>query len=69
MIEHAVQAGVPRGVVLADCDYGNKTVFRDTLSNLGVKYAVDIQSTTRSAVSAREVRLANAWGSAISDGA
>jgi SRSO17 transposase len=38
MLEHAVQAGVPRGVVLADCDYGNKTALRDTLSNLGVKY-------------------------------
>lgn len=47
MIEHAVQTRVPRGVVLADCDYGNKTVFRDTLSNLGVKYAVEIQSTTK----------------------
>ena len=47
MIEHAVQTGVPRGVVLADCDYGNKTVFRDTLSNLGVKYAVEIQRTTK----------------------
>lgn len=47
MIEHAVESGIPRGVVLADCDYGNKTVFRDTLSALGLKYAVEIQSTTK----------------------
>jgi SRSO17 transposase len=47
MIEQAVRAGVPKGVVLADCDYGNKTVFRDTLTRLGLKYAVEIQSTTK----------------------
>ena len=47
MIEQAVNAGIPRGVVLADCDYGNKTVFRDTLTQLGLKYAVEIQSTTK----------------------
>lgn len=47
MIELAVNAGVPKGVVLADCDYGNKTVFRDTLAQLGLKYAVEIQSTTK----------------------
>lgn len=47
MIEQAVSAGVPKGVVLADCDYGNKTVFRDTLTRLGLKYALEIQSTTK----------------------
>lgn len=47
MIERAVKASVPTGVVLADCDYGNKTVFRDTLTSLGLKYAVEIQSTTK----------------------
>jgi SRSO17 transposase len=47
MIEQALRADVPRGVVLADCDYGNKTVFRDTLTQLGLKYAVEIQSTTK----------------------
>jgi len=47
MIERAVKAGVPHGVVLADCDYGNKTVFRDTLTQLGLSYAVEIQSTTK----------------------
>lgn len=47
MIEQAVKSGTPKGVVLADCDYGNKTVFRDTLTQLGLKYALEIQSTTK----------------------
>ena len=47
MIEQAVEAGVPKGVVLGDCDYGNKSVFRDTLSELGLQYAVEVQKTTK----------------------
>jgi SRSO17 transposase len=47
MIETALQAGLPKGVVLADCDYGNKAVFRDMLTELGLQYAVEIQSTTK----------------------
>lgn len=47
MIESALHAGLPTGVVLADCDYGNKAVFRDTLTLLGLQYAVEIQSTTK----------------------
>jgi len=43
MIENALQAGLPKGVVLADADYGTKTVFRDTLSGLGLEYAVGVQ--------------------------
>ena len=35
MIESALHAGLPTGVVLADADYGTKTVFRDTLYLLG----------------------------------
>lgn len=46
MIEQAVAAGMPKGVVLGDCDYGNKTVLRDTLDALGLQYAVEVQSTT-----------------------
>ena len=46
MIEEAVAAGMPKGVVLADCDYGNKSTFRDTLDVLGLQYAVEVQSTT-----------------------
>jgi SRSO17 transposase len=47
MIETALQSGLPKGVVLADCDYGNKAVFRDMLTELGLQYAVEIQSTTK----------------------
>jgi SRSO17 transposase len=47
MIENALDVGLPKGVVLADCDYGNKSVFRDTLTHLGLHYAVEIQSTTK----------------------
>ena len=47
MIEHALRTGLPRGVILADCDYGNKFVFRDTLTAWDVQYAVEIQSTTK----------------------
>jgi SRSO17 transposase len=47
MIEDAVQANLPRGVVLADADYGTKTVFRDMLNVLGLEYAVAVQSTIK----------------------
>jgi SRSO17 transposase len=47
MIETALQAGLPKGIVLADCGYGNTTVFRDTLTTLGLQYAVEIQSTSK----------------------
>src|SRR5882672_2452872 len=47
MIESALAAKLPKGVVLADCDYGNKTLFRDTLDVLGLQYAVEVQSTTK----------------------
>jgi SRSO17 transposase len=46
MIERAVADGLPRGVVLADCDYGNKAAFRDALDTLGLQYAVEVQSNT-----------------------
>jgi SRSO17 transposase len=45
MIEKALGAGTPKGVVLADCGYGNNTLFRDTLDTLGLQYAVEVQST------------------------
>jgi SRSO17 transposase len=47
MIEGALHAGLPKGVVLADADYGTKTVFRDILNRLGLKYAVGVQSTNK----------------------
>lgn len=46
MMEQAVAMGMPKGVVLGDCDYGNKTIFRDTLDGMGLQYAVEVQSTT-----------------------
>jgi SRSO17 transposase len=46
MIEQALASGMPKGVVLGDCDYGNKTVFRDTVDALGLQYAVEVQRTT-----------------------
>jgi hypothetical protein len=46
MIENAIAKGLPHGIVLADCDYGNKTAFRDALDTMGLQYAVDVQSMT-----------------------
>ncbi|HEX7481100.1 MAG TPA: IS701 family transposase [Polyangiales bacterium] len=45
MIEAALRAKLPKGVVLADADYGTKTVFRDMLHQLGLSYAVGVQGT------------------------
>lgn len=47
MIEASFQAGRPRGVVLADTDYGNKSPFRDGLDALGLPYAVEVQGSTK----------------------
>jgi len=46
MIERAVANGLPRGVVVADADYGNNTAFRDALDTMGLQYAVEVQSMT-----------------------
>lgn len=46
MIEKAKADGLPQGVVLADCDYGNKTTFRDMLEVMGLQYALEVQGTT-----------------------
>ena len=47
MIEGALRARLPKGAVLADADYGTKTVFRDMLHVLGLQYAVAVQSTIK----------------------
>jgi SRSO17 transposase len=47
MIEGALRADLPKGVVLADADYGTKTVFRDTLHLLGLSYAVGVQGANK----------------------
>ena len=46
MIESAVEADLPPGVVLADSGYGNTGAFRKKLDSLGLQYAVDIHSNT-----------------------
>ena len=44
-IRAAVAAKVPGGVVLADAAYGINTEFRDELTQLGLQYAVGVQSS------------------------
>lgn len=44
-IRQAVEADVPRGVVLADAAYGMDTQFRAELSTLRLEYAVGVQSS------------------------
>lgn len=45
-IRSLVREDVPRGVVLADAGYGNDNNFREGLEELGLSYAVGIQSST-----------------------
>lgn len=45
-IEAALQAGYPRGTVLADAAYGDDTVWREALAKLGLGYAVGVRSAT-----------------------
>jgi len=45
-IEAACEADLPRGVVLMDAGYGNKTALRANVSELGLTYVAGIQSTT-----------------------
>ncbi|MFO1350515.1 MAG: IS701 family transposase [Gammaproteobacteria bacterium] len=45
-IEAALSAGVEKAPVLADAGYGNDTAYRERLTELGLRYAVGIHSTT-----------------------
>ncbi|MFO1349347.1 MAG: IS701 family transposase [Gammaproteobacteria bacterium] len=45
-IEAALAAGAPKAPVLADAGFGNNTEFRERLTQLGLTYAVGINSTT-----------------------
>jgi SRSO17 transposase len=45
-LRHAVARETPRGVVLADAAYGNAAEFREGVTQLGLTYAVAVQSTT-----------------------
>ena len=47
MIERAVEDGWPRGVMLADADYGRSSDFRDRVRQLGLDYAVAINAPTK----------------------
>jgi SRSO17 transposase len=46
MVEKAVAANIPMGVVNADAWYGNIAAFRGRLTALGLLYAVDVNVTT-----------------------
>lgn len=47
IVRRAVQDDVPRGVVLADCFYGDEPSFRAELRSLKLDYAVAIKSDSR----------------------
>ena len=47
-MRQAMEQKVPVGVVLADAAYGNGTQFRTAVSELGLQYAVGIESSTTS---------------------
>lgn len=45
-LSQAVHEGEPPGVVLADAGYGDETAFRDSITALGLPYAVGIRPGT-----------------------
>lgn len=45
-MRQAMEEKIPVGVVLADAAYGNSTQFRAAVSELGLQYAVGIESST-----------------------
>jgi SRSO17 transposase len=45
-LRDAVAAGIDAALVLADAGYGNDTDFRDGMTEIGLSYAVGIQSST-----------------------
>lgn len=45
-IRAARAAGVIPGVIVADAAYGNNTVFRDEITEMGLQYIVSVQSST-----------------------
>lgn len=46
MVRRALEAGVPKGVVLADAAYGTSSEFRRELRELGLEHAVAVDSKT-----------------------
>lgn len=45
-IQAAVDAGYPRGTVLADAAYGDETAWREAVAGLGLHYAVGVRPAT-----------------------
>jgi len=45
-IEAALQAGYPRGTILADAAYGDETAWREKLAQHGLRYAVGVRAAT-----------------------
>lgn len=45
-VRAALDAGIPRGICIADAGYGNNSAFRDQLTVWGVPYAMAVQGTT-----------------------
>lgn len=45
-IEAAIQAGYPRGTVLADAAYGDETAWREALAGFGLRYALGVRPAT-----------------------
>lgn len=47
LIQRAVAADYPRGLLLADCGYGDVGAFRTGVRELGLDYALDVKAQTR----------------------
>jgi SRSO17 transposase len=45
-IRQAVEQKVPTGIILADAGYGNRTAFRTAVTELGLQYAMGVESST-----------------------
>jgi SRSO17 transposase len=45
-LREARQSGASASIVLADAGYGNDAAFRDAIGELGLQYAMGIQSRT-----------------------
>lgn len=60
-IRAAMEAGVPTAPVLADAGYGVDTAFRDGITELGLAYAVGVQSTTSAWQPGTEPLPAKPW--------
>jgi SRSO17 transposase len=62
MVDVAIDAGLPRGAVLADSAFGTVAAFREHLSSHGLRYAVDVKSN----VIVRRIGVGGKLGKAMS---